>query len=674
MAQLSFGGGGAAVELLPPSHFTLVPPASYLTQGETDARDGGRKPEIEGSGRSFSASPKPAASAALATAVRERAQLRRDERRFIPVQLSVDAKPAEQPVVQDARPRTVAESRKVSTAEQVRADSNAHHQTSAAKAENFATTHPQQPAPNYERSGEREAVARAKDEKSLLGTVQHLSLPNARSREEEERMLAAWLPKKEKKANKYHPTPTSHSNPDGRITRHRQQPQPSPVARSETAEKSYRPRQVQVEADMELEDNTEAVLARSLAKCHKIDKSLEFYAGIREKWRDRGQQISALQAVQSSPQKEVVSPDVPVQRKGTLCGQKSQISHDAKALGCRDRKQNALSEFESTGAIANGIRATSTTTHARAKNKDVREALVVRDTGRGRAQGETFAAGEKTSKSQGVTREAVREMRNVKKASTTAERVAAREYTRRELFPSGLQLGTTAGSVTGQPLNDLDSLSPDPRKKAVSVPAPTRVNKSPSVGKSLKTPQTVRITPKVPIATNKVAKVSISGTGTANTTLPAKPVTSNPLKKKGESERVPQRPERFSQIKLEIAEDVPHSEPQTGRGEEEEVEEEFNDFDSVPSDNEAESIEPLIGTFGKPVLTGALPIHPPPSPLTKGHTSHEANESEAVREKPHTKSAETRNDTAIARVLQAEEESRAGVSLKRETRNYRYSV
>ena len=673
MAQLSFGGGGAAVELLPPSHFTLVPPASYLTQGETDARDGGRKPEIEGSGRSFSASPKPAATAALATGVRERAQLRRDERRFIPVQLSVDAKPAEQPVVQDARPRTVAESRKVSTAEQVRADSNAHHQTSAAKAENFAPTHPQQPAPNYERSGEREAVARAKDEKPRLGTVQHLSLPNARSREEEERMLAAWLPKKEKNADQYHPTPTSHSNPDGRITRHRQQTQPSPVARSETAEKSYRPRQVEVEADMELEDNTETVLARSLAKCHKIDKSLEFYAGIREKWRDRGQHISALQAVQSSPQKEVVSPDVPVQRKGALHGQKSQIS---QAVGHRDHKQNGLSEFESTGAIANGIRATPTTSTARAKNKDVREALVVRDTGRGRAQGETFAAGEKTFKSQGVTREAVREMRNVKKASTTAERVAVREYTRREPIPSGLQLGTTAGRVAGQPLNYLDSLSPEPRKKVVSVPAPTRANKSPSVGKSVKTPQTVRITPKVPIATNKVAKVSISGTGTANTTLPAKPVTSNPLKKKGESERVPQRPERFSQIKLEIAEDravVPHSEPQAGRGEEKE-EEEFNDFDSVPSDNETESIEPLIGTFGKPVLTGALPIHPPPSPLTKGHTSHEADESEAVREKPHTKSAETRNDTAIARVLQAEEESRAGVSLKRETRNYRYSV
>ena len=664
------------MELLPPSHFTLVPPASYLTQGETDARDGGRKPEIEGtgSGRPFSASPKPAASAALATAVRERAQLRRDERRFIPVQLNVDAKPAEQPVVQDAPPRTVAESRKVSTAEsaevkQVRADSNAHHQTSAAKEENFAATHPQQPAPN-ERSSEREAVARVKDEKPRLGTVQHLSLPNARSREEEERMLAAWLPKK-KNANKYHPNPTSRSNPDGRITRHRQQPQPSPVAKSESAEKSYRPRQVQVEADMELEDNTEAALARSLAKCHKIDKSLEFYAGIREKWRDRGQQISALQAVQSSPQKEVVSPDVPVQRKGTLHGQKSQSSHDAKALGRRDRKQNALSEFESTSAIANGIRATPTIATARAKNKDVREALAVRDTGRGRAQGETFAAGGKTSKSQGVTREAVRETRNVKKASTTAERVAAREYTRREPFPSRLQLGTTAGRVAGQPLNDLDSLSPEPRKKVVSVPAPTRANKSRSVDKSVKTSQTVRITPKVPIATNKVAKGSISGTGTANTTLPTKPVTSPPLKKKGESERVPQRPDRFSQIKLEIAEDrtvVPHSEPQTGRSEEEE-EEEFNDFDSVPSDNETESIEPLIGTFGKPVLTGALPIHPPPSPLTKGHTSHEANESEAVREKSHTKSAETRNDTAIARVLQAEEESRAGVSLKRETRN-----
>jgi hypothetical protein len=107
-----------------------------------------------------------------------------------------------------------------------------------------------------------------------------------------------------------------------------------------------------------------------------------------------------------------------------------------------------------------------------------------------------------------------------------------------------------------------------------------------------------------------------------------------------------------------------------------EKEEEFNDFDSIQQDSDPESVEPLTGKFGEPILTGAQPILSPasptrstefaaaPEPTTLRPSSCESDG--VVRQKSVTA---TRSDTVLARVLQAEEESRAGVSLSPNTSN-----
>ena len=103
-----------------------------------------------------------------------------------------------------------------------------------------------------------------------------------------------------------------------------------------------------------------------------------------------------------------------------------------------------------------------------------------------------------------------------------------------------------------------------------------------------------------------------------------------------------------------------------------EKEEDFNDFDTVQENSDSESAEPLSEVFRESVLTGAQTLVSPITPtdisgqLELAVTSLQSTcELDcAVREKPLPIST-TRNDTVLARVLQAEEESRAGAFLTR---------
>jgi hypothetical protein len=390
-------------------------------------------------------------------------------------------------------------------------------------------------------------------------------------------------------------------------------------------------------------DNVEESLARSLAQCQKIDKSLEFYADIREKWRD-GQH--------ETPQ---ISP-------GTCSA--GRLAHSS--------------------ACAKGINQTTPTapTQAKQRPKESTSKLPLRGESDPHKASQPFKAAVR-----GGTPSLVR----VDVGGRPQGRHAPRKHK---------HLGTTEKP----PLNDLNSLQPDRKKKPAAVnPFPSQVQKGEprNASGAVEVTKTAKAVANAPRVVGKDWKVEVDETekGVAKVSSPAR--TRQPVRTTThqQASSVPSKPctqhkepSAFTQATCALpAKDSTETKPSVGvRGEkgqtevcdsvqlnstsepiQDKEEEEFNDFDSVQSDSDSESIELLSGTFGKPVLTGAQPIiplpHPVKSTLAVGHNyTSQVSSEEVVRKKKFTS---TRNDTEIARVLQAEEESRAGVSLRPNTSN-----
>ena len=106
----------------------------------------------------------------------------------------------------------------------------------------------------------------------------HLSLPNARSREEEERMLSAWLPQKQRDQNKASTAAPNHTG-----TKHGQHLPQATTAISHAPSNGGH-----MDVSRQRRISEEEMLMRSLAAhCQKVDKSLEFYASIRDKWSSK---------------------------------------------------------------------------------------------------------------------------------------------------------------------------------------------------------------------------------------------------------------------------------------------------------------------------------------------------------------------------------------------------
>ena len=388
-------------------------------------------------------------------------------------------------------------------------------------------------------------------------------------------------------------------------------------------------------------DNVEESLARSLAQCQKIDKSLEFYADIREKWRD-GQH--------ETPQ---ISPG--------RCSA-GRLAHSS--------------------ACAKGINQTTPTAPTRAKQrpKESTSKLPLRGESDPHKASEPLKAAVR-----GGTPSLVR----VDVGGRPQGRHAPRKHK---------HLGTTEKP----PLNDLNSLQPDRKKKPAAVnPFPSQVQKGgPRIASgAVEVTKTAKAVANAPRVVGKDSKVEVDETekGVAKVSSPAR--TRQPVRTTTHQQASSVPPKPCTQHKEPSAstqatcalpaKDSTETKPSVGdRGEKGQTEvydsvqlnstsepiqdteeEEFNDFDSVQSDSDSEAIEPLSGTFGKPVLTGAQPIiplpHPVKSTLAVGHNyTSQVSSEEVVRKKKFTS---TRNDTEIARILQAEEESRAGVSLRRKS-------
>ena len=329
--------------------------------------------------------------------------------------------------------------------------------------------------------------------------------------------------------------------------------------------------------------NVEESLARSLARCQKIDKSLEFYADLRKRWREPGDDSGRHHTATSN--------------------------HNSSQTESSRGHAHACAESTTTPG---------TTPHS-ARGK--------------RAYGKSLSA------SGGVTGEDCSQRRS----SETSDPV------KRPSKGGGKRTSSVQRVGYAPVLNDLSNLYPERRKKRSegnsSSPA---LSQSPSAERD-----SGKATPTEPAEAEKEAeKVSsektpsvpadISGSTVASSVTSATPPVTLP----------PLSPE-------------PAVPPTKEEVEKEEEEEEFNDFDSVQQDSDS---EPLSGTFGKPVLTGARPIASPELVAA----GDERSESEgAVCEK---KFSHTHSDTVLARILQAEEESRAGVSLERKLHLYEHTL
>ena len=447
-------------------------------------------------------------------------------------------------------------------------------------------------------SAKKPVPATERSLESERGSCVHRLLPTARSREEEERMLSAWLPGKPSKAAA---CASSHKKVQPSLKNSRQSAATF-AKKSDSKEETRRPassKQVSKQVVQEdrsgtrIDDNTEELLARSLAQCHKIDKSLEFYAEFREKWREK-------------PSRD------------------------------RETKKSACANIQ-----------TAPTHPDRASGR--------------RAEVERVLAGKKASKQVGgASKKSIREGFDTQKAS---ELVTTTKRSRRRVSNQPPVKSTVrTEKASRQPLNDLNSLPPRPKKEVSSLntsicrvhnPEPRdapQVAREPSNQSTspaehiLKSPETV--------LTAETTQQTVS--------TPTQPKTAcaGGLEKTQVENTTSTQEEEFNDF--DSVEDTTSTQG-----------EEFNDFDSVLQDSDSESVEPLRGTFGKPVLTGAQRVNPPlpsseelPKPGETGIPETELEPELVCRKKTFTG---TRNDTEIARVLQAEEESRAGVSLNRKS-------
>jgi hypothetical protein len=403
--------------------------------------------------------------------------------------------------------------------------------------------------------------------------------------------------------------------------------------------------------------NVEESFARSLAQCHKIDKSLEFYADIRKKWREGP----------SSP------PNV---------------------------AQNSSSSSEAVGVEG----APPTGACAKVASRLVTPTISVKE--------RPFRGGDSGT---GASREPIRAgayPQGTPTVSSVREAAGDGEKTRRERQSN--VVGQRKPSRT--PLNDLSSLPPRREWRTTATrEQPSVLSPVAGTARERESGNALRIrgphtTAEKPTGEEKrVTKVPVPVPNThLQSSSPFVPVQPKREAPKSREDQVTTFP-------------VVHANPPLVK--DKEKQEEFNDFDSIQQqDSDSKLVEPLSGAFGKPVLTGARPLLPPLPPSPSPEISREADreplprvpsvefaagrslptsqqsscESDCVvRKKPVSPSVElvsehslpasqesscdsdcavrrkpqttTHNDTVIARVLQAEEESRAGVALNRES-------
>ena len=358
-------------------------------------------------------------------------------------------------------------------------------------------------------------------------------------------------------------------------------------------------------------DNIEEVIARSVAaRCQKIDKSLEFYGDLRRKWRGGSPPPSTATLTTTAT-------------TGT--------SEEASSSLRRAENANGGNADACANHFSNQTAPTSTSTQ--------------------RQRG-----GEAVSKPFSVTKRPVRGDYHLQKASrgaATAERLRPRGRTQEERD----SVYVSAEVSQKHTLNDLSSRPPAHNRGTSGRGVQSTLHPS---------------TPRNTTPENQRSEVKHTDISACATSVVIQPI---PSAISTQEASLCVQPQHQTPNSTQI-----HPTPKTWFGntarpttrqvaEEEEEEDEFNDFDSVQQDSESESVEPLSGTFGKPVLTGATPLSPPSVSESPGVGLGEATwstcgvECEAVGErKAFTR---TRNDTDLARVLQAEEESRAGTTLTR---------
>ena len=369
-------------------------------------------------------------------------------------------------------------------------------------------------------------------------------------------------------------------------------------------------------------DNTEEALARKLAMCQKIDKSLQFYADVRKKWSDGSSSSNPSQP-----------PSTVAQNSSTHSTRNSPRSsgNPPRTYACAMSTRNQAPPTQSAAAVEKE--------RVRAREDAPRSHRVQKELSKGTVH-------------------------HPKRTCDTPGGRKSREYGRK---PTQNQAKPSRPA-----LNDLGSLPPGrtwtQTVTSTSKKHPTltltlvqpnqggasRETKSENVIRVLDSDKTVEVTsgPKEKVQTpQKVVPV-------------LEPVS--PVRPKVESEN-----EKTKLSKFCSSVSFPASGVEKTRGDREK-EEEFNDFDSIQQDSDPESVEPLTGKFGEPILTGARPILSPASPVRSTElaaapeptTSRQSScESDGVVRQKTVAAA--RSDTVLARVLQAEEESRAGVSLSR---------
>jgi hypothetical protein len=370
-------------------------------------------------------------------------------------------------------------------------------------------------------------------------------------------------------------------------------------------------------------DNTEEALARKLAMCQKIDKSLQFYADVRKKWSDGLSSSNPLQP-----------PSTVAQNSSTHSTRnKTRSSGDPpRTNACAMSARNQAPPTQSAATLVvekDRVRARENAPRSHRVQKELSKGTVHHsqrtcDTSGGRKSRED---GRKPTQNQAKpSRPALNDLSSLPSSRTWTQTVTSTGKKHPTLTLTLVQPKQGCASRETQSENVIRVLDSD---KAVEVTSGPK-NK-------VQTPQkVVPVLESGPVGLESDNKDTLTKLSTlsSSVTFPASAVK------------------------------------ETRRDEEKE---EFNDFDCIQQDSDPESVEPLTGKFGEPILTGARPILSPPSPrrsteladaLPKPTTSRQSScESDgAVRQKTV---AATRNDTVLARVLQAEEESRAGVSLTR---------
>ena len=366
-------------------------------------------------------------------------------------------------------------------------------------------------------------------------------------------------------------------------------------------------------------DNTEEIVARSLARCQKIDKSLEFYAPLRKKWSDSS-------SASTSP---------------TLQQNNSSTSSPSGT----DEKKIGFAAGNNNSAAPPTIANCTASTAAPKKQQNP----VEREVSRPLHHRSTTSNSSTTPKLNGepdkpCERQTPNYNSSVAKPPT---RIALNDLSS---VPQGHVWSSkprNGGSVGQQQRPPTLTLVCPPREQVV-VPA-----QETGSGNALRVP--------TPIDTSSWANERVI---TRQTVYSLTHINCPPLPGLSESER---------------DELLPSLNPPQFDQEREEDEEDINDFDSVQQDSDTESVDPLTGAFAEAVLTGSYTPLSPLSTIASTEqlgvdtrpvlsTQSSSGSDGVVREKTPPVST-TRNDTLLARVLQAEEESRAGVSLTRKLAN-----